>query len=237
MTKFRSFINGKRLESASGKTAPNINPANTDDVIGTIELATREEARSAVEAAYQAFRDWKRTPAPARGRIIAKAARLMEDRKEELAAAITREEGKTLAEARGELTRAINVVEFCAGESRRMVGETIPSELPANFAYTIKEPHGVVAAITPWNFPVAIPAWKIAPALVAGNTVVFKPATLTPMTAVMLTEIFNEAGLPPGVLNLVLGSGGEAGDEILNHPAVKAVSFTGSTETDRKSVV
>ena len=234
MQTFRSFIDGEWFESASGRTAPNVNPANTNDIIGTVELASREEARRAVEAAFDAFRDWKRTPAPARGRIIAKAARLMEERKEELAAAITREEGKTLPEARGELTRAINVVEFCAGESRRMVGETIPSELPANFAYTIKEPHGVVAVITPWNFPVAIPAWKIAPALVAGNTVVFKPATLTPKTAVMLTELFNEAGLPPGVLNLVLGSGSEAGDEILNHPAVKAVSFTGSTETGLK---
>ncbi|HMS10626.1 MAG TPA: aldehyde dehydrogenase family protein, partial [Pyrinomonadaceae bacterium] len=231
---FRSFIDGDWLGSASGRIVPNVNPADTNDIIGTVELASREEARRAVEAAHMAFREWKRTPAPARGRIVAKAARLMEERKEELAAAITREEGKTLPEARGELTRAINVVEFCAGESRRMVGETIPSELPANFAYTIKEPHGVVAAITPWNFPVAIPAWKIAPALVAGNTVVFKPATLTPKTAVMLTEIFNEAGLPPGVLNLVLGSGSEAGDEILNHPAVKAVSFTGSTETGLK---
>lgn len=234
MTIYRSFINGKVISSSAGKTVENINPANINDVIGTVELASREEARSAVEAAYNAFLDWKRTPAPARGRIIAKAARLMEERKEELAAAITREEGKTLSEARGELTRAINVVEFCAGESRRLVGETIPSELPANFAYTIKEPHGVVAAITPWNFPVAIPAWKIAPALVAGNTVVFKPATLTPATAVILTEIFNEAGLPPGVLNLVLGSGREAGDEILGHPAVKAASFTGSTETGLK---
>lgn len=234
MTIFRSYINGAWLNSASGRTSLNIDPAHTDDVIGTIELASREEARSAVEAAHAAFRSWKRTPAPARGRIVARAARLMEERKEELAAAITREEGKTLAEARGELTRAINVVEFCAGESRRMVGETIPSELPANFAYTIKEPHGVVAAITPWNFPVAIPAWKIAPALVAGNTVVFKPATLTPMTAVLLTEVFNESGLPPGVLNLVLGSGGEAGDEIVCHPAVKAISFTGSTETGLK---
>ncbi|MEO8649264.1 MAG: aldehyde dehydrogenase family protein, partial [Acidobacteriota bacterium] len=166
--------------------------------------------------------------------IIARAARLMEDRKEELAQILTREEGKTLAEARGELTRAINVVEFCAGESRRMTGETIPSELPANFAYTVLEPHGVVACITPWNFPVAIPAWKIAPALVAGNCVVFKPATITPETAVKLTEIFNEAGLPPGVLNLVIGSGSEAGDEIVNHPAVRAISFTGSTETGLK---
>src|SRR4051812_19886572 len=230
MTIFRSFINGSWLDSVSGRTTPNINPANISDIIGTSELCTREEARRAVETAYDAFKGWKSTPAPARGRIIAKAARLMEERKEELAQMLTREEGKTISEARGELTRAINVVEFCAGESRRMNGETIPSELPANFAYTIKEPHGVVACITPWNFPIAIPAWKIAPALVAGNTVVFKPATITPGTAVMLTEIFNEAGLPPGVLNLVPGSGSEAGDEIVNHPAVRAISFTGSNE-------
>ncbi|HYY43064.1 MAG TPA: aldehyde dehydrogenase family protein, partial [Pyrinomonadaceae bacterium] len=131
-------------------------------------------------------------------------------------------------EARGELQRAINVAEFCAGEARRLNGETISSELPANFAYTIREPHGVVACITPWNFPVAIPVWKIAPALVAGNTVVFKPATITPATAVRLTEIFAEAGLPKGVLNLILGSGSEAGDEIVNHRAVRAISFTGS---------
>jgi alpha-ketoglutaric semialdehyde dehydrogenase len=231
MTTYRSFIGGKWIDSTSGRTALNINPANINDIIGTIQLATREEARKAVETAFEAFRDWKRTPSPARGKIIAKAARLMEGNKEELSQILTREEGKTIAEARGELTRAINVVDYCAGESRRITGETIPSELPANFAYTVKEPHGVVACITPWNFPVAIPAWKIAPALVAGNTVVFKPATITPGTAVRLTEIFNEAGLPPGVLNLVLGSGSEAGDEILNHPAVKAVSFTGSTET------
>jgi len=234
MSIYRSFINGEWLESKSGKTSPNINPASTNDIIGTIELASRDEARRAVESAYEAFRGWKATPAPARGKIVARAARLMEDRKEELAAAITREEGKTIGEARGEVQRAMNVVEFCAGESRRMNGETIPSELPANFAYTIKEPHGVVACITPWNFPVAIPSWKIAPALVAGNTVVYKPATLTPLTATLLTQIFNQAGLPAGVLNLILGSGGEAGDEIVSHPAVKAISFTGSTETGLK---
>jgi acyl-CoA reductase-like NAD-dependent aldehyde dehydrogenase len=234
MSIYRSFINGEWLESKSGKTSPNINPANTNDIIGTIELASRDEARRAVESAYEAFRGWKATPAPARGKIVARAAGLMENRKEELAAAITREEGKTIGEARGEVQRAMNVVEFCAGESRRMNGETIPSELPANFAYTIKEPHGVVACITPWNFPVAIPSWKIAPALVAGNTVVYKPATLTPLTATLLTQIFNEAGLPAGVLNLILGSGSEAGDEIVSHPAVKAISFTGSTETGLK---
>jgi len=234
MTIYRSFIGGKWIDSASGKRVPNVNPADTTDIIGEAEMCTRDEARSAVEAAYGAFKSWKRTPAPARGRIIAKAARLMEDNKEELAQLLTREEGKTISESRGELTRAINVVEFCAGESRRMNGETIPSELPANFAYTIKEPHGVVACVTPWNFPVAIPVWKIAPALVAGNAVVFKPASNTPATAVRLTEIFAEAGIPDGVLNLVIGSGSEAGDEIINHPAVRAISFTGSTETGLK---
>jgi aldehyde dehydrogenase (NAD+) len=234
MTIYRSFIGGKWIDSASGKTIPNTNPANTTDIIGETQLCTRDEARAAVEAAYNAYRSWKNTPAPARGRIIAKAARLMEDNKEELAQILTREEGKTINESRGELTRAINVVEFCAGESRRMNGETIPSELPANFAYTIKEPHGVVALITPWNFPVAIPVWKLAPALVAGNTVVFKPASNTPATAVRLTELFIDAGIPGGVLNLVLGSGSEAGDEIVNHPAVRAISFTGSTETGLK---
>jgi aldehyde dehydrogenase (NAD+) len=228
MSIYRNFINGKWVRSESGKTIPNINPANTDDVIGQVTLATRAEAREAVKVAAEAFRTWRSTPAPTRGRIVAKAARLLEDHKEELAQLLTREEGKTIGESRGELQRSINVVEFCAGESRRLNGETIQSELPANFAYTIKQPLGVVACVTPWNFPVAIPVWKIAPALVAGNTVVFKPATLTPATAVRIVELFEEAGTPPGVLNLIIGSGSEAGDEIINHPAVKAISFTGS---------
>jgi methylmalonic acid semialdehyde dehydrogenase len=225
---YRNFIGGKWIESCSSRTVHNTNPANTDDVIGTVRQATREEARAAVEAASKAFQSWRRTPAPARGKIVAKAARLMEEATEELAQILTREEGKTLSESRGELQRSINVAEFCAGESRRMNGETILSELPANFAYTIKQPLGVVACVTPWNFPVAIPVWKIAPALVAGNTVVFKPATLTPGTGVRIVEIFEAAGIPPGVLNLILGSGSDAGDEIINHPAIKAVSFTGS---------
>jgi aldehyde dehydrogenase (NAD+) len=228
MLTYRNFIDGEWLESAAPQTVPNVNPANTEDVLGLVRPATRAEARRAVEAALAAFRAWRATPAPARGRIINRAARLMEEEKESLARLLTREEGKTLAEARGELQRAINVVEFCAGEARRLNGETIPSELPANFAYTIREPLGVVACITPWNFPVAIPVWKIAPALVAGNTVVFKPSTLTPATAARLVEIFAAAGLPRGVLNLVLGSGAEAGDEIINHRAVRAISFTGS---------
>jgi len=188
MDTYRNFIGGKWVESSSSRTAQNINPANTDDILGEIRQATREEARSAVDAAADAFRGWRATPAPARGKIVAKAARLLEENKEEVAQLLTHEEGKTIAESRGELQRSINVAEFCAGESRRMTGETIPSELPLNFAYTIKHPLGVVACVTPWNFPVAIPVWKIAPALVAGNTVVFKPATLTPATAVRIVE-------------------------------------------------
>src|SRR6201991_192947 len=228
MSVYRNFIGGKWVESSSKRTASNVNPANTDEVLGTIRQATREEARAAVEAAAASFRMWRTTPAPTRGRIVSNAARLMEQHKEELAQLLTHEEGKTIAESRGELQRSINVAEFCAGESRRLNGETIQSELPLNFAYTIKQPLGVVACVTPWNFPVAIPVWKIAPALVAGNTVVFKPASITPATAVRITEIFEEAGIPAGVMNLVLGSGSEAGDEIINHPAVKAISFTGS---------
>src|SRR5436853_2346897 len=228
MQTYRNFIGGKWIESASSKTVNNINPANTEAIIGTTRQATRAEARAAVEAAAEAFAGWRRTPAPQRGKIVAKAARLMEEAKEELATILTHEEGKTIGESRGELQRSINVADFCAGESRRMNGETIFSELPSNFVYTIKQPLGVVACVTPWNFPVAIPTWKIAPALVAGNTVVFKPATITPATAVRIVEIFEEAGVPPGVLNLILGSGSDAGDEIVNHPAVKAVSFTGS---------
>jgi aldehyde dehydrogenase (NAD+) len=154
----------------------------------------------------------------------------MEERRQELAEALTREEGKTIAESRGEIQRAINVIEFFAGEARRMTGETIPSELPNNFCYTVKQPIGPVAIITPWNFPIAIPIWKIAPALVSGNTIVFKPASLTPLTASLIVEIFDECGLPPGVLNLVYGGGREVGDTIVRHPAILAVSFTGSND-------
>src|SRR5258708_9934313 len=231
MDTYRNFIGGKWIQSNSSRTVNNVTPGDTADVIGNIRQATREEARAAVEAAAAVFHAWKQTPAPARGKIVAKAARLMEEAKEELAQILAHEEGKTLSESRGELQRSINVAEFCGGESRRMNGETILSELPANFAYTIKQPLGVVACITPWNFPVAIPVWKIAAALVAGNSVVFKPASLTPATAVRIVELFEEAGIPKGVLNLVLGSGSDVGDEILSHPAVKAISFTGSTET------
>jgi len=226
----RNFIQGHWVESSSSRTSERRNPANLDEVIGLAPLSTREETRQAVAAALAAFPKWRDTPAPVRGRVISKAALLMEEQKDDLALLMTREEGKALKDALGEVRKSINILEFMAGESRRIGGETVPSELPKNFAYTLKQPLGVVGAITPWNFPISIPVWKIAPALVAGNTVVFKPATLTPFTGAKVVEIFERAGVPAGVLNMVVGSGGEVGDELLQHPDVRAVSFTGSTE-------
>ena len=226
----RNFINGKWVTSGSARTAERRNPANLDEVIGIIPLSSREETREAIAAAEAAFPAWRDTPAPVRGKMIARTAVLMEQQKAELARLLTREEGKSLKDSLGEVQKSINILEFMAGEARRIGGETLPSELPKNFAYTLKQPLGVVAAITPWNFPVSIPVWKIAPALIAGNTVVFKPATLTPFTGAKVTEIFEQAGIPAGVLNMVVGSGSEAGDELLQHPSVLAVSFTGSNE-------
>jgi alpha-ketoglutaric semialdehyde dehydrogenase len=226
----RNFINGRWVESRSGQTVERRNPANLSEVTSLAPLSAREEAREAVAAAKAAFPAWRDTPAPLRGKMLARAAALMEKQKEALARTLCREEGKTLKEALVEVQRSINILEFTAGEGRRMGGETIPSESAKNIAYTIKQPLGVVAAITPWNFPVAIPVWKAAPALVAGNTVVLKPAELTPECAVKVVEIFQEAGAPAGVLNMVLGLGEEVGDELLKSSEVRAISFTGSNE-------
>ena len=230
----KNFINGRWVESKTTRIVERRNPANTDEVIARVPLSTREEMAGAIEAAKAAFPAWRDTPAPQRGKILFKAVRLMEECKEELARLLTREEGKTLKDALGEVQRSINITEFMAGEARRMNGETMPSELPKNFSYTIRQPLGVVGAITPWNFPVAIPVWKIAPALVYGNTVVFKPATLTPLTAMKVVEIFAGAGAPAGTLNLVLGSGRETGDELVGSADVQALSFTGSNEVGCK---
>ena len=194
-----NFIGGEWRESA-GRRIPDLNPADATEVIGEAPASTAAEAASACDAAARAFEGWRATPAPKRGQLLYAAQRRMEVRRQELAEILTREEGKTIAESLGEIQRAINVIEFFAGEARRITGETIPSELPHNFCYTVKQPVGPVAVITPWNFPVAIPVWKIAPALVSGDTVVFKPASLTPLTAAVIVEIFAEAGLPPGVL-------------------------------------
>ena len=226
----RNFINGRWVESRSGQTIERRNPANLQEVTSVAPLSTREEVREAIAAAKAAFPAWRDTPAPVRGKMLARAAALMEKQKDALARTLCREEGKTLKESLVEVQRSINILEFTAGEGRRMGGETIPSELAKNVAYTIKQPLGVVGAITPWNFPIAIPAWKVAPALVAGNTVVLKPAELTPECAVKVVEIFQEAGAPAGVLNMVLGAGEEVGDELLQDREVRAISFTGSNE-------
>jgi aldehyde dehydrogenase (NAD+) len=229
MRVLKNFIGGEWRDS-KGPRVKDVNPADVHDIVADAPSSTAAEAAAACEAAAQAFEGWRQTPAPVRGQILFKVQRRMEERRQELAEALTREEGKTIAESRGEIQRAINVVEFFAGEARRITGETIPSELPHNFCYTLKQPVGPVGVITPWNFPIAIPIWKMAPALVSGNTVVFKPASLTPLTAALIVEIFDECGLPPGVLNLVFGGGRDVGDTIVRHPAVLAVSFTGSND-------
>jgi aldehyde dehydrogenase (NAD+) len=226
----KNFIDGAWVDGSTGKTIDNINPADTRHVLGRVVRSAKDDARRAIEAAKRAFDSWRRVPAPKRGAIVLEAMRLMQQRKEELARALTLEEGKTLAESMGEVMKAINVLEFVAGEGRRWAGATIPSEFPKTFAYTARAPLGVVGLVTPWNFPVCIPAWKIAPAIVAGNTVVFKPATITPWTAKLLVDIFADAGVPKGVINLVYGSGAEVGQVISEHPDVRALSFTGSNE-------
>lgn len=228
--RYKNYINGQWVDSSSGKFIPNVNPANTDDIIGHAPQSTREEAKAAVEVAKAAFPAWRNTPAPVRGRILAKAVQLCHERKEELARTMTREEGKTLSESRGEVQKSINLLEYYAGQSFRIEGRTSPSEMPSTFVYTVRQPLGVVSCITPWNFPLCIPVWKSAPALVAGNTVVFKAASNTPGCAELLVKIYEDAGLPKGVLNLVYGSGGVVGDEFVNNPTIRAVSFTGSCE-------
>jgi len=229
-TACRNFIGGKWVESRATKFFERRNPAHTDEVVAIVPLSPREEMREAIGAARAAFPAWRETPAPERGRILFRAVRIMEAKKEELARTLTREEGKALKDALGEVQRSINILEFMAGEGRRLNGENYPSELRKNFSYTMKTPLGVVGAITPWNFPLCIPVWKIAPALVAGNTCVLKPAELTPLCARCIAEIFAEAGLPDGALNIVFGAGEEVGDELVHNPSVRAISFTGSTE-------
>jgi alpha-ketoglutaric semialdehyde dehydrogenase len=226
----RNFINGQWVESHSGRTMERRNPANLDEVVAVVPLSSREEVREAIAAAKAAFPAWRDTPAPARGKIIAKAAALLTEQKDDVARVLTHEEGKIYKESLVEVQRAINILEFISGEGRRLAGQTLPSELPKTLAYTIKQPLGVVGAITPWNFPVAIPFWKAAPALVTGNTMVLKPAELTPLCAIKMAEIFTQAGLPPGVLNIVLGAGEDVGDELVQHADVHAISFTGSNE-------
>jgi aldehyde dehydrogenase (NAD+) len=230
----RNFIDGEWVEAEGGRTLENRNPADAREVLGHVARSTKGDTKRAIDAAKRSFDAWRKVPAPKRGAMVLEAMRLMIERKEQLAKALTLEEGKTFVESLGEVQKSINVLEFMSGEGRRLNGTTIPSELPKTFAYTARAPLGVVGVVTPWNFPVCIPTWKIAPALIAGNTVVFKPATITPWTAKLVTEIFADAGIPKGVLNLVFGSGGEVGQTIIESTDIRALSFTGSNEIGAK---
>ena len=226
----KNFIDGRWVDSVSGNAFEDVDPAN-GELIATATKSTVADIDKAVEAAKRAADSWRLYPAPKRGEILYRAAEIMLERKDELAREMTREMGKVLGEARGDVQEGIDMTYYIAGEGRRQFGDVVPAELPNKWAMSMRHPHGVVAAITPWNFPFAIPTWKIMPALILGNTVVFKPASATPMLAVRLVEILEAAGLPKGVLNLVLGSGSDLGDHLVQHPAVDLVSFTGSSDT------
>jgi alpha-ketoglutaric semialdehyde dehydrogenase len=229
-----NYVAGEWKASSSGRTFQDLNPANRTEIIGTFPRSGVGDVEAAVNAARAHYPRWRKVPAPRRAAIMFRAAEIMMQRKDELARLMTREMGKVLKEANGDVQEAIDMTYYIAGEGRRLFGQTTPSELPDKFAMSVRVPIGVVAAITPWNFPLAIPTWKLIPALVAGNTVVFKPAEDTPLMGQRLVEILLEAGLPEGVLNLVQGIGEEAGAALVAHPDVDLVSFTGSCETGRE---
>jgi aldehyde dehydrogenase (NAD+) len=230
---FKNYINGEWVESASGRAFENRNPADTDELVGMFPLSSTEDVDAAVDAAAEAFKSWRLVPAPKRGEILYRAAETLIRRKEDLAQDMTREMGKPLAETRGDVQEAIDMTYYMAGEGRRLFGQTTPSELRDKFAMTVRQPLGVCAMITPWNFPMAIPSWKIMPALVCGNTVVIKPAEDTPLSTYSLVQILSEAGVPRGVVNIVNGSGPEVGAPLIRKQGVSGVSFTGSSEVGR----
>lgn len=232
-TTYHNFIDGAWVPSVSGAVFENRNPANTDDLVGVFQKSTADDVTRALDAARTAYERWRLVPAPKRAELLFRAAQLIADRKEALARDMTREMGKVLDETRGDVQEAIDMTFFMAGEGRRQYGQTVPSELRDKFAMSVRQPVGVSAIITPWNFPMAIPSWKIIPALVCGNTVVFKPATLTPLSALNFVRILEEAGIPPGVVNLVTGGGADVGNALLVSDDVRIVSFTGSTEVGR----
>jgi acyl-CoA reductase-like NAD-dependent aldehyde dehydrogenase len=228
-----NYIGGRWVGAASAHTFENRNPANTDELIGRFAESDAEDVERAVAAAQEAFPSWRDTPAPKRGEILYRAAEILVKRKEELARDMTREMGKILDETRGDVQEAIDMTYYMAGEGRRQFGQTTPSELPQKFQMSVRMPVGIAGLITPWNFPMAIPSWKAMPALVLGNTVVIKPASDTPLSVVHLLRALEEAGLPPGVANMVTGSGAGVGEPLAKHTAVGVVSFTGSTPVGR----
>ncbi|MGH2460786.1 MAG: aldehyde dehydrogenase family protein [Chloroflexota bacterium] len=231
-----NYIDGSWVPSTSGKTFASLNPA-TGELIGDVTLSTPADVDAACRAAAGAFESWRRTPAPRRGEILFRAGEIMIRRKEDLARMMTMEMGKIIKESRGDVQEAIDMCFYMAGEGRRSFGYTTPSELPSKFAMAVRDPIGVVAAITPWNFPLAIPGWKIFPATVLGNTVVYKPASATAITSSMIVNVLEEAGLPPGVLNLIQGPGSTVGAALAQNENVALVSFTGSTEVGRQLMV
>jgi aldehyde dehydrogenase (NAD+) len=231
---FKNFIDGEWVESVSGRTFDNVNPANRDELVGIFQKSNSQDVENAIAAARQAYKSWRLLPPPKRGEILFRAARLLVERKEVFAEQMTREMGKILDETRGDVQEAIDMTFYMAGEGRRLFGQTTTSELPNKFCMSVRSPIGVCSLITPWNFPMAIPSWKVMPALICGNTVVMKPATDTPLSMWNLAKALEEAGIPRGVVNYVTGGGGEVGNTLMTHADVRVVSFTGSTEVGRK---
>src|SRR5688572_30620294 len=227
---FLNYIGGEWVACRSKESFANVNPANVDEIVGTFQASAADDVDAAFAAAAAAQPAWAAVPAPRRGEYLFKAAEILEGKLASLGEEMTREEGKTLPEATAEVRRTINILRYFGGEGARQFNYQIPSERENVFCFTIRKPLGVVALITPWNFPSAIPAWKIAPALVTGNTVVLKPASLAPLSALRIVQALEQAGVPAGVVNFVTGGGGAVGNAMLEHPALRALSFTGSTD-------
>src|SRR6516165_5762988 len=230
---YHNFIDGEWVEASTGQTFENRNPADIRDVIGIFQRSAKSDVDAAVDAASRAFMKWRLVPAPRRAEILYRTGEILAERKEDYARDMTREMGKVLKETRGDVQEAVDTAYYMAGEGRRLFGPTTPSELPNKFAMAVRQPVGVCAMITPWNFPMAIPSWKLLPAIVCGNTCVIKPAQDTPLSTFNLVRTLVDAGLPKGVVNIVTGFGSEVGAPLLEHPDVSAVSFTGSTEVGR----
>ncbi len=230
----KNYIQGAWVNAKSGETFPSINPANTDETVGIVPKSGRQDVDDAVKAACEAYEGWRLTPAPRRGEILFRVAELLLRNKESLGRLETREMGKILSEGLGDVQEAIDMGYYMAGEGRRLAGQTVPSELPGKDMKSVRVPVGVFGLVTPWNFPIAIPAWKVFPALICGNTVVFKPSSDTSVCAAKFVELFEQAGLPKGVLNLVHGPGAEVGEHLVSHPGVNAVSFTGSFDVGKR---
>jgi acyl-CoA reductase-like NAD-dependent aldehyde dehydrogenase len=226
---YHNLIGGAWVPAASGKTLLNLNPADHNDVVGAFPSSHAEDVDAAVAAAKKAYASWRLVPAPKRAEILTRTGLLLRERKEQYARDMTREMGKVLAETRGDVQEAIDEAFYVAGEGRRLFGVTTPSELQNKFAMSVRMPVGVVGLITPWNFPMAIPSWKLFPALVAGNTCVIKPASDTPLSVYNLVQTLIDAGVPPGVVNIVCGSGSHVGTPLIEHRDVRAISFTGSS--------